>query len=66
MSIALKPARTQHVGTGAHSRGRAAVRISNEDSCRYDKTVTAGAKPSFLDRRANLRSSNVATLSQAL
>jgi thiol-disulfide isomerase/thioredoxin len=33
---------------------------------RYDKTVTAGVMPSFLARLANLRSSNVATLSQVL
>jgi hypothetical protein len=33
---------------------------------RYDKIDTAGAMPSFLARRANLRSSKVETLSQAL
>ena len=33
---------------------------------RYDSIDTAGAMPSFLARRANLRSSNVATLSQTL
>lgn len=33
---------------------------------RYDSIDTAGAMPSFLARRANLRSSNVAMLSQAL
>jgi len=38
--------------------------VSCVETNRYDKAITAGAKPSLLARRANLRSSKVALLSQ--
>ena len=49
-----------------HAGSRLVFLAMQVQAGRYDRTITAGANPSFLARRANLRSSNVATLSQAL
>lgn len=49
------------VGTGCQPSDRTCMPPG-----RYERTITPGDSPSFLDRRPNSRSSNVVTLSQAL
>ena len=71
MSAAFEPTRRVPLKPKALRRklalkaqgGELAIRVQ---AGRYDTSIAAGASPSFLARRANLRSSNVATLSQDL